>query len=102
MTEANGKGQAKVSIAEVKGPGYWMNEQSGFLAPVVEAYIQGEPMTLRDIGIMRAYLRQWIQAPVWNGGEAIEELRRGIDEIISRAGIESWLERALDVGIDPL
>jgi hypothetical protein len=89
------------SIAVVNGPGFWMNEQSGVLAPVVKAYLKGDPLSLADVGTMRAYLRQWINAPVWHG-EPIEGLRRQIDTIFSREDIDAWLEGALDEGIDPL
>ena len=78
-----------------------MHETSGVLRPAVETYLRGEAMTGEQIAAMRAYLRQWIMAPVWKGPE-IEELRGDIDTLTSRATLEYWLDRAGDIAIDPL
>ena len=82
-------------------PGFWMNETSGVLRPVVEKYLHGSELTPLEVNIMRAYLRQWIMAPVWRGPE-IDGLRDMIDSLHSTAQIRTWLERALEAGIDPL
>ena len=47
-------------------PGYWMHEISGVLAPAVKAYLTGGAMTPGQIAAMRAYVRQWIDAPIWD------------------------------------
>ena len=84
------------------GPGFWMDEQSGVLRPAVEAYLLLEDeLSPEHIGVMRAYLRQWIMAPVWCG-PAVTALREALDGIESRAGVDRWLGAALKVGIDPL
>lgn len=83
-------------------PGYWMAESTGVLRPAVEAYLHGEPMTASQVAAMRAYLRQWIDAPHWGGGDDLEELRNGIDALGSRFAIADWLNRAEQLGIDPL
>lgn len=41
-------------------PGFWMNETSGVLAPVVRAYLSGARLGERPVAVMRAYLRQWV------------------------------------------
>ncbi len=88
-------------------PGYWMHEISGALRPAIEAYLaatidpHAPAMTDRQIAAMRAYLRQWICAPVWHG-PMIDVLRTQIDEITTREDIDHWLDRALEEGIDPL
>jgi len=84
-----------------EGPGYWMSETSGVLRPAVEAYLTQEPMTDEMIAAMRAYLRQWIMAPVWVGPQ-IDALRAGIDRLTTRPAISRWLDIALDENIDPL
>jgi hypothetical protein len=58
-------------------------------------------MSEAHVAAMRAYLRQWIMAPVWDGFE-IMSLRKGIDALTSRAAIHRWLVCALAVEIDPL
>jgi hypothetical protein len=82
-------------------PGYWMRETSGVLRPAVEAYLRGEAMTAMQIAAMRAYLRQWIIAPSWRG-DGIEDLRRRVQWLTSRADIRAWLDEAEALGIDPL
>jgi len=82
-------------------PGYWMHETSGVLAPVVKAYLNGELLTVIDIGVMRAYLRQWIMAPGFIG-EGTEALRRSVEQIQTQRDIDEWIEAAIEEGIDPL
>ena len=90
----------------MSAPLYWMHETSGVLRPVIEAYLNREPLTEAEICVMRAYLRQWIYAPAWDanpyGTEMLAGLRDMIDSLHSRAQIETWLNKALDAGIDPL
>lgn len=80
-----------------------MNETSGVLIPVVKAYLNGEPMNVKQIAAMRAYLRQWINAD-WPGtGDAdLADLRVSVNDIISRDDISAWLSRAEALCIDPL
>lgn len=82
-------------------PGYWMYETTGVLRPAIEAYLSGGPMSPEQIAAMRAYLRQWINAPAWRGPQ-IDELRAWIDQLGSRAAIRDWLAVAVEIGIDPL
>lgn len=90
-------------------PKYWRDEIGGQLAGAVLRYLNGN-MTLRDVALMRAYLSQWIQSPVWDmvpdqtgeGREALSRLRAGVGAIVTVADISAWLHAALDEGIDPL
>jgi hypothetical protein len=43
-----------------------MHEQSGVLRPVIEKYLNGKILDAEEIGIMRAYLLQWILSPAWS------------------------------------
>lgn len=81
--------------------GYWMYETSGVLRPAVEAYLLGRLMTEAEIAALRAYLRQWIFAPVW-WGDGIAGLRDRIDGLTTREAIAAWLDAADEFGIDPL
>lgn len=80
-------------------PGYWMNETSGVLRPAIEAYLTGDSMTDEQVAAMRAYLRQWIGGDTWRGAEM---LRRKVEGLTSRDAIRRWLNRAKEIGIDPL
>lgn len=77
-----------------------MHEISGQLRPAITAYLQGEPIDGRQIAAVRAYLRQWM-AGDWRG-PMIDVLRTQVEELTTREDISRWLDRALDVGIDPL
>jgi hypothetical protein len=85
-----------------RAPRYWRYETSGVLAPVVTAYIQGRELTEAEVGVMRAYLRQWILAPVWAGDSELRALRENVERIRTRRDIDAWLMAALDEGHDPL
>jgi hypothetical protein len=78
-----------------------MHETSGVLRPAVAAYLNGEEMTAEQIATMRAYIRQWINALVWQGAE-IDNLRLMVAGITDRDRLKFWLDEALAVGIDPL
>ena len=82
-------------------PGYWRNETTGVLQPVVQRYLNGARLTGEEIATMRAYLRQWIAAEGFTGPLA-ETLRRTVGEITTQAQLEAWLDEAIDAGIDPL
>jgi hypothetical protein len=83
-------------------PGYWPNEVTGVLAPVIRAYLAGDELAAaEDIAVLRAYFVQWVDAPGFVGPE-IAVLRLSARTLRSRHDIAVWLERALEAGIDPL
>ena len=55
----------------------------------------------QHIAAVRAYLRQWIEAPVWHGPK-VAELRRTVGDLTTRDAIKKWLDHAMDSNIDPL
>jgi hypothetical protein len=81
-------------------PGYWPNETSGVLAPVVRKYVAGEELEPLEVGIMRAYLRQWVAGDFY--GPGVERLRADVDRIRTTADVHAWLDDALELGVDPL
>jgi hypothetical protein len=89
-------------------PAYWMHEASGVLRPVIESYLTGRPMTTLQIAGMRAYLRQWIMAPVWTvgldtpGRAKLSALRQRVETLTDQNAIERWLDDAQAFGMDPL
>ena len=83
-------------------PGFWMNEQSGVLRPVVEKYLRGEPLTDAEVSLMRAYCLQWIELGDWRGGPEFDALSDRLASVRSQAQLEAWLDKAIDLGIDPL
>jgi hypothetical protein len=78
-----------------------MNETSGVLAPVVRKYLEGGELEPGELGTMRAYLRQWVNAPGFVGAD-VERLRGAIDGISSTIKLRVWIADAMNAGIDPL
>lgn len=87
-------------MADIK-PAYWMNETSGVLRPAIEAFCRGDDLTEEQIAAIRAYLRQWIASPAWQG-PTVDHLRISVDGLISEGTIRAWLMIAAREGIDPL
>lgn len=76
--------------------------RAGVLAPVVKAYLAGEPLTIRQIALMRAYLYQWVASPVWGPSGALEALRLRVAAIETADHVRAAIRAGLDIGIDPL
>lgn len=83
-------------------PKYWMYETSGVLQPVVKAYLNGGRLDQNQITIMRAYLWQWLQSPVWAPSGMLESLRLRVAAIETHHDIEAALATADELGMDPL
>jgi hypothetical protein len=97
--------------SDPRAPKYWRYETSGELAIVVGVYLCGErPLTLREIALMRAYVKQWILSPVWDLNPAItdesraelDQMRQDAGRIASESDLRAWLRRADENGLDPL
>ena len=81
-------------------PGYWMNETSGVLRPVVERFLDGKVLDVQEIATMRAYLRQWMAGDF--RGKDIDRIRSQVDQIVDMPTLRIWIENAVCAGIDPL
>jgi hypothetical protein len=98
------------SFHVITGPGYWPNEASGRLRPVVEAFLASKSLSADQIAIMRSYLAQWIHSPAWDRSPIIDaigtahlgDLRRRVAEIKTEDDLEQWLVEAEEYGFDPL
>jgi hypothetical protein len=86
----------------MSSPGYWMNEIGGLLREVVEAYLKGLPLTEDDVGMMRDYLRQWVESDMWTEGPELDTLRKHVKRIKTREDIDACVWEAVDLGMDPL
>jgi hypothetical protein len=79
-----------------------MSDTGTELRPAVVAYFENRPLTLRQVNLIRLYLKQRIDAPVWAGGEDLDELRREVNQIRTASDISAWLRKAEDADIKPL
>lgn len=83
-------------------PKYWRYETSGVLAPAIEAYLNGKPLTVRQIALIRAYLYQWVKSPVWGPSGVLEALRLRVAAIQTADDVRAVIRAGLEIGIDPL
>lgn len=100
----------EMAVAEFDGiepllPHYWQDEKNDSLRPVVIAYLGGDTMSTDNIACLRAYLRQWVSAPVWTkyigDSLALSVLRMSIDEVTTAEHLRCWIKVAVDAGLDP-
>jgi hypothetical protein len=90
-------------------PKYWTFEPRE-LGVAVHAYMAGKDLTVRDVLLMRAYLRQWVDSPVWEGypyetdggRQWLAELRERVRAIASRDDIAQCLSIMTARRMDPL
>jgi glutathione S-transferase len=68
--------------------------------PSIRRYRRGEHLSAADIAVIRVWLRAWIDANHRHTPDATRLLAE-VDEILSRAGIDWWVERARDAGLHP-
>ena len=92
-------------------PKYWRYETGGDLRPAIERYLEHpRKVTVRDVVLIRAYIRQWIDSPVWDANpHATAESRRVLAALRIRAtgisnlaDISAWFAAAASNGLDPL
>ena len=101
---------APLPLSHPLAPRCWRDETLGALAAAIEHYLTYGAMTVRDVALIRAYLVQWIDSPVWDmNPDHSEESRRVLALLRSDARriadakcITAWLMRAMEQGIDPL
>ena len=74
----------------------------------MKRYLAGESLTLREIGLLRAYFRQWVDSPLWDQtrrtprAEELSALRASAVAIETQKDLEQWVARAVEFGMDPL
>lgn len=91
-------------------PKYWRSETGGELASAVERYIRGGELSVRDLALIRAYLRQWVDSPAWDANPAatdlsnrrLTQLRGKVFNAATREQIDQCINMAVDMGMDPL
>jgi len=79
-----------------------MHETSGVLRPVIEKYLNHQPLRDDEIATMRTYLRQWVGAPVWHPGPELDALRATVGDLKTVEALHGWCESAAYLGMDPI
>lgn len=103
-------GAKNVMRDESREPGYWASETSGVLAPVVMRYLTGESLNADQLRIMKSYLAQWVESPVWDKNphhreesrKNLADLRTCVHDIKTLPDLEAAINAATELGMDPL
>jgi len=91
-------------------PKYWMYETGGELGPAMRRYIDGENLTIGDVSLICAYLRQWFDSAVWDQNPYLDSrdkldldfLRRLARLAHTKEHIDSCVRAAVSLGMGPL
>lgn len=81
-------------------PFYWADESTD-LPAAVNAFLAGQA-TPAQLARVVQYLDYYIQAPVWRGDDALDDLRRRAPGLTTADEISAWIHRCLEIGLDPL
>jgi hypothetical protein len=84
-----------------QAPHFWMTEQSGALAAVVESYFQGEQMSPAQGRILASYLHQYVSRAVLLPGVKRELLLQQIARLRTQRDFEVFADELAAVGIEP-
>ena len=82
-------------------PYFWMEEQTGALAPVVAAYMNGDPLDREQIVLIRQYLRQYLERAVLTGDANRRLLLARVEKLRSAREVERLAEELAEWGIEP-
>jgi len=93
-----------------KPPRHWRDKGGEQFAPAITRYLKRARLSNHEVGLIRTYLVQWIDSPVWDPNTVmldadraeLAELRRAAAKITNRKAIDEWVEVATDWGMKPL
>ena len=76
--------------------------------PAMERYLALDALTVQDIALIVAYLRQWVDSPAWSMNpyatsfDNLDDLRSRTAHARSKRDIDECVNLAIDLGMDPL
>ena len=82
-------------------PHFWMTEQTGALAQVMEAYFQGDIRTPSQQKVLASYLHQYVSRAVLLPGVKRDLFLQKIARLRSQHEFESFADELAAVGIEP-
>ena len=82
-------------------PHYWMTEQTGRLAAAVEIYINGDRLTPAELGLIKQYLRQYLERAVMTGEAKRERLLDQMMALRDGRAIERFADELAEIGVEP-
>ena len=99
--------KSPLPLDDARSPHFWRDE--GRLEGPIMRYLGKETEQPGDTSLIRQYIRQWIDSPVWDmqpdstdeHRRELAELRRQARDIRTREDIDHWMVAGLDLDIDP-
>ncbi len=82
-------------------PHFWMTEQSGRLEAAVDAYLNGDRLPPTAIGLIKQYLRQYIERALMTGAANRGALLRKIETLRDNRAIERFVDELAEYGVEP-
>ena len=82
-------------------PHFWMTEQSGRLEAAVDAYLNGDRLPPAAIGLIKQYLRQYIERALMTGDANRGALLRKIETLRDNRAIERFVDELAEYGVEP-
>lgn len=82
-------------------PCHWKKINLDSLSDAIESWKEGRKLTVKEYAYFKAYCVYYIMAPCWDIPE-IYNLRLDVMTMTTEKQLESWLNRALEVGINPI
>lgn len=83
-------------------PHYWMHETGEELKPAMQLYLTGRAITDRQLEVIKSYVAQWVNSPVWRGSAELARLREDVAAVRNRADLTKAIDQAVEIGMDPL
>jgi hypothetical protein len=82
-------------------PHFWMTEQSGRLEAAVDAYLNGDRLPPAALGLIKQYLRQYIERALMTGAANRGALLRKIETLRDNRAIERFVDELAEYGVEP-
>ncbi|MBC8078647.1 MAG: hypothetical protein H7Y32_21405 [Chloroflexales bacterium] len=84
-----------------KPPHFWMTEQTGKLAEAMEEYFAGEKISPQALGLVKVYLRQYLERAMMTGDASRERLLQRVERLRTTNEIEQFADEIADFGVEP-
>ena len=83
-----------------KPPRFWMEEQTGVLEDAVEAYMEGDRLTVDQLRALKIYLKQFIERAPLAGDAKVHLLVQRLDRLRTTREIEDFADELAEFGAE--
>ncbi|NJK81839.1 MAG: hypothetical protein HC876_16880 [Chloroflexaceae bacterium] len=84
-----------------KPPRFWLDEQTGKLAEVVEIYFRTEPLTTEQMDWLKLYVHQYLERAVIASDANRNQLLSRIAKLRTVNDLEQFVEELAEWGVEP-